>query len=96
MYLLSKRTMPICHQLFILRSHLHGECISTDDDLSAKSYIRLTEGTSLIKHEKYSYRTELSKHIWKLKNKGKQYKTNDRLSQRQVSITTTQNGATCA
>ena len=56
--------------------------VSTDDDPLGKSYIGLTEGpfklrfnqhTSSFKHEKHSNCTELSKHVWKLKNKGKQY-----------------------
>ena len=56
--------------------------VSTDDDPLGKSYIGLIEGpfklrfnqhTSLFKHEKHSNCTELSKHVWKLKNKGKQY-----------------------
>ena len=56
--------------------------VSTDDDPLGKSYIGLTEGpfklrfnqhTSSFKREKHSNCTELSKHVWKLKNKGKQY-----------------------
>ena len=35
--------------------------------------LRFNQHTSSFKHEKHNNRTELSKHIWKLKNKGKQY-----------------------
>ena len=78
--------------------------VSTDNDSLGKSYIGLTEGpfklrfnqhTSSFKHGKHSNRTELSKHIWKLKTKENNTTSNGRLSQRQAPITS-QNAAICA
>ena len=62
---------------------VYNATVTTNDSSPGKNYIGLTEGTFKkrfyghqlsIKDRKYAKSTELSKHLWKLKDKGQQYK----------------------
>ena len=66
-------------------SLVYKACLSIDEDTGNKNYIELTEGTfkQRLKGHQLSFRnkrhansTELSKHVWKLKNSGKDQNTN--------------------
>ena len=61
---------------------VYNATVTTNDSSPGENYIRLTEGTFKkrfyghqlsIKDRKYAKSTELSKHLWKLKDKGQQY-----------------------
>ena len=63
-------------------SLVYNACITTDENTTGKNYIGLTEGTFKqrhtqhklsFRHRKYANSTELSKHIWKLKDDKKDY-----------------------
>ncbi|KAK3729012.1 hypothetical protein QZH41_011472 [Actinostola sp. cb2023] len=63
-------------------SLVYNAYTSTDDNTPGKNYIGLTEGTFkqrytqhklLFRHRKYANSTELSKHIWKLKDENKKH-----------------------
>ena len=66
-------------------SLVYKACVSADENTEVKNYIGLTEGTLKqrfnghqlsFRNKKYANSTELSKHIWKLKNSGKDQNTN--------------------
>ena len=66
-------------------SLVYKACVYADENTEVKNYIGLTEGTFKqrfnghhlsFRNKKYANSTELSKHIWKLKNSGKDQNTN--------------------
>ena len=59
---------------------VYKACVSADENIEVKNYIGLTEGTFKqrfnghqlpFRNKKYANSTEISKHVWKLKNSGK-------------------------
>ena len=66
-------------------SLVYKACVCADENTEVKNYIGLTEGTFKqrfnghqlsFRNKKYANSTELSKHVWKLKNSGKVQNTN--------------------
>ncbi len=64
-------------------SIIYNAQVTTDEDTTGKNYIGLTEGTfkkrytqhkQSFRNRKYANSTELSKHIWDLKDKNKDYR----------------------
>ena len=68
----------------LITSVIYKANVTTDIDKTGKNYIRLTEGTFkqqytrtqhklTFRNRKYAHRTELAKHIWKLKDNKENY-----------------------
>ena len=64
---------------------VYKACVSADENTEVKNYIGLTEGTFKqrfnrhqlsFRYKNYANSTELSRHVWKLKNSGKDQNTN--------------------
>ena len=70
-------------EVCLITSVNYKASVTTDNDNTGKNYIRLTEGTFKqrytqhklsFRNRKYANRTELAKHIWKLKDNKENYK----------------------